>query len=287
MPSGSSTPSGPDSKRQRVLPVPKAAASLRTFEPDSSIVSDVIPSANYGERKNGRLPDLILLHYTGMPDVEGAIAQLCTAGTDVSAHYIVLEDGRIVQCVPEAKRAWHAGASSWAGEDDINSCSIGIEIVNRGHDWGYPDFPLRQIAALIALCRGITLRRNVPSHRVLAHSDVAPARKKDPGEKFPWHSLANSGVGHWVHPARIVFGHALQLGSVSDEVRNLQQALAKYGYGLPVTGKYDEPTMEVVTAFQRHFRPERVDGIADHSTLLTLHALLSSLPAGATTVAAR
>ena len=100
---------------------------------------------------------MIVLHYTGMPDVEGAIAQLCTAGTDVSAHYIVLEDGRIVQCVQESKRAWHAGVSSWAGEEDINSCSIGIEIVNRGHDWGYPDFPLRQIAAVIALCRGIML----------------------------------------------------------------------------------------------------------------------------------
>ena len=140
---------------------------MKTFTPDSSIASDVIPSANYGDRNKGRLPDMILLHYTGMPDVEGAIARLCTAGTDVSAHYIVLEDGRIVQCVPEAKRAWHAGVASWAGEEDINSCSIGVEIVNRGHDWGYPEFPLRQIAAVIALCRGIMLRRNVPSHRVL------------------------------------------------------------------------------------------------------------------------
>ena len=157
---------------------------MKTFTPDSSIASDVIPSANYGERNKGRLPDMIVLHYTGMPDVEGAIAQLCTAGTDVSAHYIVLEDGRIVQCVPEAKRAWHAGVASWAGEEDINSCSIGVEIVNRGHDWGYPEFPLRQIAAVIALCRGIMLRRKVPSHRVLAHSDVAPARKKDPAKNF-------------------------------------------------------------------------------------------------------
>ncbi len=156
---------------------------------------------------------MIVLHYTGMPDVEGAIAQLCTTGTDVSAHYIVLEDGRIVQCVPEAKRAWHAGVSSWAGEEDINSCSIGIEIVNRGHDWGYPEFPLRQIAAVIALCRGIMLRRKVPPHRVLGHSDVAPARKKDPGEKFPWHSLANSGVGHWVQPAPIVRGETLKSAS--------------------------------------------------------------------------
>jgi N-acetylmuramoyl-L-alanine amidase len=262
---------------------------MKTFTPDSSIVSDVIPSMNHGDRNNGRLADMILLHYTGMPDVEGAIAQLCTPGTDVSAHYIVLEDGRIVQSVPEAKRAWHAGVSSWAGEDDINSCSIGVEIINRGHDWGYPDFPSRQIAAVIALCRGIMLRRKIAAHRVLAHSDVAPARKKDPGEKFPWHLLANSGVGHWVQPAPIVRGETLKLGSISDDVAGLQAALAKYGYNVPITGKFDGPTMEVVTAFQRHFRPARVDGIADHSTVSTLHALLTSLPPEAMTtmVAAR
>jgi len=250
---------------------------MKTFTPDSSIASDVIASANYGDRNKDRAPDMILLHYTGMPDVEGAIAKLCTAGTDVSAHYIVLEDGRIIQCVPEAKRAWHAGEASWAGEEDINSCSIGVEIINRGHDWGYPDFPLRQIAAVIALCRGIMLRRKVPSHRVLGHSDVAPARKKDPGEKFPWHSLANSGVGHWVQPASIVRAETLKLGTVSNDVRDLQQALARYGYAVPISGTYDTATMEVVTAFQRHFRPIRVDGIADHSTLITLQALLESL----------
>jgi N-acetylmuramoyl-L-alanine amidase len=252
---------------------------MKTFTPDSSIASDVIPSANFGERANGRPPDMILLHYTGMPDPEGAIARLCTAGTDVSAHYIVLEDGRIIQSVPEDSRAWHAGAAFWAGEVDINSCSIGIEIINRGHDWGYPEFPLRQIAAVIALCRGIMLRRRVPPHRVLAHSDVAPARKKDPGEKFPWHSLANSGVGHWVQPAPIVRGETLKLGTISDDVYNMQRALAKYGYGISTNGKYDGPTMEVVTAFQRHFRPARVDGIADHSTMITLQSLLESLPA--------
>jgi N-acetylmuramoyl-L-alanine amidase len=268
-----------DSKRQRALPLPRANASMRTFTPDTSIASDVIPSANYGDRAKGRQPDMIVLHYTGMPDVEGAIRQLCTAGTEVSAHYIVLEDGRIVQCVPEAKRAWHAGVSSWAGEEDINSCSIGIEIVNRGHDWGYPEFPLRQIAAVIALCRGIMLRLNVAPHRVLAHSDIAPARKKDPGEKFPWHSLANSGVGHWVQPAPIMRGESLKLGSINENVLGMQRALARYGYGVPLTGKYDGPTMEVVTAFQRHFRPARVDGTADHSTLTTLHQLLASLPA--------
>jgi N-acetylmuramoyl-L-alanine amidase len=283
---GSFASAGTDSKR-RAVPLPRLQSNMKTFTPDSSIASDVIPSPNCGERDKDRVPDMILLHYTGMPDAEGALARLCTAGTDVSTHYVVLEDGRIVQCVPEAKRAWHAGVASWAGEIDINSCSIGVEIVNCGHDWGYPEFPLRQIAAVIALCRGIILRRNIPSHRVLAHSDVAPSRKRDPGEKFPWHSLANSGVGHWVQPAAIVRGDGIKLGTINDSVRDLQQALARYGYGISASGKYDTATTEVVTAFQRHFRPARVDGIADHSTLVTLQSLLASLPAEVVAVAAR
>jgi N-acetylmuramoyl-L-alanine amidase len=122
---------------------------------------------------------------------------------------------------------------------------------------------------------------------VLAHSDVAPSRKKDPGEKFPWHSLANSGVGHWVQPAPIVRGEPLKLGSDGDDVLGLQQALARYGYGIPTNGKYDAPTMEVVSAFQRHFRPERVDGVADHSTLTTLQSLLASLSADERAIAAK
>src|SRR5215213_11834723 len=255
MATGSFASAGIDSKRQRALPVPRANADMKTFTPDSSIASDVIPSANFGDRNKGRLPDMILLHYTGMPDVEGAIAQLCTAGTDVSAHYIVLEDGRIVQCVPESKRAWHAGASFWAGEEDINSCSIGVEIINRGHDWGYPDFPLRQIAAVIALCRGIMLRRNVPPHRVLAHSDVAPARKKDPGEKFPWDRLFGSGIGLWVRPVPISNDtSAIDPRNPNGAIAALQADLAAYGYGIASNGKYDELTQHVVTAFQRHFR---------------------------------
>jgi N-acetylmuramoyl-L-alanine amidase len=122
---------------------------------------------------------------------------------------------------------------------------------------------------------------------VLGHSDVAPSRKKDPGEKFPWHSLANSGVGHWVQPAPIVRGDVLRLGTISENVRDLQLAFAKYGYGVPTSGKYDGATMEVVTAFQRHFRPERVDGIADQSTQATLRSLLASLPSDGTATAVR
>ncbi len=257
---------------------------VRNFQPDSLVVSSVTPSPNFGERKNVAAPDMIVLHYTGMADVAAAISRLCTAGTDVSAHYVVLEDGNIVQCVQESARAWHAGASSWASEADINSRSIGIEIVNRGHDLGHPDFPIRQVAAVITLCKGIILRRKVPAHRILAHSDVAPGRKKDPGEKFPWRLLANSGVGHWIEPVPIVRSEHKMLGASGDEVMALQDALARYGYDVPRTGRYDNKTVDVVAAFQRHFRPEQVDGVADYSTLTTLNNLLSTLPEAAIAV---
>jgi N-acetylmuramoyl-L-alanine amidase len=251
---------------------------MLSFVPDSSVVSTVTPSPNYGDRKGVLSPDMIVLHYTGMTDAASAIVRLCTEGTEVSAHYVVLEDGNIVQCVRESARAWHSGASSWGGETDINSCSIGIEIVNRGHDLGYTDFPLRQVAAVIALCKGIMIRRDIPKHRVLAHSDVAPGRKKDPGEKFPWRLLADSGVGLWTEPAPIVDGEQKLLGASGNDVLALQRSLSRFGYGVPLSGQYDTATMDVVAAFQRHFRPERVDGVADQSTLTTLHNLLALLP---------
>jgi N-acetylmuramoyl-L-alanine amidase len=218
---------------------------------------------------------MILLHYTGMPDSEGALARLCTDGTEVSAHYVVMEDGRVIQCVRETLRAWHAGVSAWAGETDINSCSIGIEIANRGHDWNYPDFPRRQIAAVTALCRGIQLRHKIPAKRVLGHSDVAPTRKKDPGEKFPWQSLAASGVGLWVAPAPIAPGDSVEYGMAGDAVRALQEDLKRFGYGVNVNGDYDSIMIDFVTAFQRHFRPALVNGVADVSTRETLRKLLA------------
>lgn len=273
---GSFAPSGVELERQRIPPSPRVRSHMHKFPPDSSVVSQVIPSANYGDRRNDRAPNMIVLHYTGMEDAESALTRLCKAGTEVSAHYVVLEDGRIVQCVAETHRAWHAGTSSWNGETDINSCSIGVEIVNGGHDWGYPDFPPRQIAAVIALCRGVMIRRKIASHRVLGHSDIAPSRKKDPGEKFPWRLLASSGVGHWVRPARITAGPSLMPGSSGSDVQAMQNKLFSYGYAIPRSGQYDTATVEVVTAFQRHFRPEQVDGVADPSTLATLDALIES-----------
>ena len=249
--------------------------AMSSFQPESSLVSDVVPSPTHDERKDGRAPDIILLHYTGMQNAQQALNRLCSRNSKVSSHYFVFEDGRIVQSVQESRRAWHAGESHWAGETDINSASIGVEIANPGHDFDYPDFPSRQIAAVIALCRGIVARRGIRPDRVLAHSDVAPSRKRDPGEKFPWRLLADSGIGEWVTPSRITDkGPSLALGQTSDDVRGLQIALADFGYGLQVTGTFDETTRDVVTAFQRHFRPANVDGIADGSTLRTLHKLL-------------
>lgn len=243
------------------------------------MVAEVVPSPNHDARQGGP-PDMVLLHYTGMRSGDAALVRLCARESKVSAHYVVFEDGRIVQCVPEDRRAWHAGVSFWAGETDINSRSIGIEIVNPGHEFGYTDFPSRQIAAVISLCRSIAARRGpVAADRVLAHSDVAPARKEDPGEKFPWNLLFESGIGHWVRPAPLdVSGPALKTGDEGEPVKRLQQMLARYGYGINDTGDYDDATRLVVAAFQRHFRPARIDGVADTSTLRTLRALLETRP---------
>jgi N-acetylmuramoyl-L-alanine amidase len=250
---------------------------MPNFAPDSPLVDRVVPSPNHGPRRGGARPTMILLHYTGMRTAEVALERLCQNGSEVSAHYVVFENGEIVQCVAEARRAWHAGEAFWAGESDINSHSIGIEIVNPGHDWGYNDFPDAQIDAVIALCRDVLARNAIPHYRLLAHSDVAPGRKQDPGEKFPWARLAAAGIGHWVEPEPTgEAGSALNLNDEGPLVRELQAQLAEYGYRIGQTGTYDAQTRDVVAAFQRHFRPARVDGIADESTRRTLGRLLAT-----------
>ena len=236
------------------------------------------PSPNFGERAGGRSPDIILLHYTGMPTADGALKWLRAPESEVSCHYFVHEDGRVEQLVRESDRAWHAGKSFWQGETDINSASIGIEIANAGHPGGLPDFPDAQIGAVIELCLDCGQRWRIAPERVLAHSDVAPIRKVDPGERFPWARLHAAGVGHWVEPASITGGRFFQRGDAGQPVEALQAMLSIYGYGVEINGLYCERTEGAVAAFQRHFRPERVDGIADFSTIDTLHRLLSALP---------
>jgi len=247
---------------------------MSMFSPDSKLATRVVPSPNHDER---RVPiDAIILHYTGMQSADAALARLCDAEAKVSSHYFVDEDGAIAQLVPEARRAWHAGVSSWQGASDLNSRSIGIEIVNPGHDFGYPDFPAKQIDAVIALCRDLMTRCAIAPARVLAHSDIAPNRKNDPGEKFPWAKLSKAGVGLWVEPSKIVPGPELDPGDRSQFVRTMQGWLSDFGYAVTVNGEFDTTTKEAVTAFQRHFRPARVDGIADHSTVETLKRLLAA-----------
>ncbi|MBP2558611.1 N-acetyl-anhydromuramyl-L-alanine amidase AmpD [Neorhizobium galegae] len=238
----------------------------------------VRPSPNHGERAGGRRPDMIILHYTGMPSGDQALSWLCNEESQVSSHYFVHEDGGVVQLVPEDRRAWHAGKSSWAGETDINSCSIGIEIANPGHPGGLPDYPSAQIQAVVELCRDCGQRWQIRPERVLGHSDVAPIRKVDPGENFPWQKLHLDGIGHWIDPAQISGGRFFQFGESGQPIEALQSMLSLYGYGIEITGTFCERTKGVVEAFQRHFRPQLVDGIADFSTIDTLHRLLKSLP---------
>jgi N-acetylmuramoyl-L-alanine amidase len=250
---------------------------LNSFTADFAKAS-VIASPNYGERVDDIKPDMIILHYTGMSTEDSALSWLCNSDSQVSSHYFVREDGQVLQLVPEAKRAWHAGKSSWNGQSDINSRSIGIEIANIGHPGGLPDYPAAQIKSVVELCRDCVNRWSIEPQMVLGHSDIAPIRKVDPGENFPWGVLSQQGVGHWVEPAQIAGGRFFQRGDFGQPVEALQSMLSLYGYGIEITGSYDDATEGVVKAFQQHFRQAKVDGVADVSTIDTLHRLISSLP---------
>lgn len=245
----------------------------------SPLAHAFVLSPNVEARRGNRAVDMMLLHYTGMASAEAACQRLCDARSGVSCHYLVDEEGHITQMVGEEMRAWHAGASVWEGETDINSRSIGIEICNPGHLLGYRDFPAAQMQAVAALARDILARHAIAPQRVLAHSDVAPARKMDPGERFDWKFLSGQGIGLWVEPAPSQEGEAWTEGHLGEHISQLQRQFADFGYGIGTSGHYDGHTAYVVTAFQRHFRPARVDGIADPSTRATLAKLLRSLPA--------
>jgi N-acetylmuramoyl-L-alanine amidase len=213
------------------------------------------PSPNFNARPEGMAIDLLLLHYTDMKTAEGALQRLTDPDAKVSSHYLVDEAGRIHQLVAEENRAWHAGVAYWAGESDINGCSIGIEIANPGHQYGLAPFPDAQIAALEELCLGILGRHPIPPSRVLAHSDVAPGRKKDPGELFPWARLAEAGIGVWFQ-RKVVAPPQMTEGDIS----HLLERLESIGYiGAPAS---EEAARDIVTAFQRHWLPEAI-GTAD------------------------
>ena len=229
------------------------------------------PSPNFDART--RPPDMIVLHYTGMRTGEAALARLRDPEAKVSAHYVVEEDGRVFAMVPEERRAWRAGKSFWRGERDINGCSIGVEIVNPGHEFGYQPFPDVQIETVIGLIADIRTRWTITDARLVGHSDVAPGRKEDPGELFPWKRLAEAGHGLWVEPAAAP-GAPLAEGDKGSGVFALQAGLTRLGYDSAPNGAYDTATAAIVRAFQRHWRPDRVDGAADGETRARLIALL-------------
>ena len=222
------------------------------------------PSPNRDERPAGARPGLLVLHYTGMPTAAGALARLCDPAAKVSAHYLVDEDGTVLALVPEELRAWHAGRSWWRGRAGLNDVSVGVEIVNPGHEWGYRPFPEPQMRAVEELARGIVRRWAVPAWGVVAHSDVAPERKEDPGELFDWPRLAAAGVGVWPGEAG---------GAAPDEAA-ARGALSAVGYPLEPQGSTLGLTLK---AFQRRFRPGRVDGRLDASTMGRLLALADLL----------
>ncbi|MDG3442062.1 N-acetylmuramoyl-L-alanine amidase [Nitrospirillum amazonense] len=221
------------------------------------------PSPNHGPRPEGTAVDILVLHYTGMLSAEAALDRLCDPAAEVSAHYVVEEDGTVWRLVDEGRRAWHAGRGAWGDVGDVNNRSIGVEIVNPGHEYGYRPFPQAQMQAVIGLCQGILARHPIPAGNVIAHSDMAPARKQDPGELFDWPGLARAGIGLW--PATDAHGPVWDGGD--DQVAAL---LARLGY---------DPTIatftETLAAFQRHWHPEALGQPADAETVRRLHSLLA------------
>ena len=217
------------------------------------------PSPNHDARPEDGPVDILLLHYTGMESGGAALERLCDPAAKVSAHYMIEENGRVLRLVPEHRCAWHAGVACWQGATDINARSLGIELVNPGHEFGYQPFPEAQMAALIELAQCLVTRHAIPRRRVLGHSDVAPLRKEDPGELFDWPRLATAGLGFWPE--------ATDQGGEMDE-DEAKRLLGQIGYGY-----LDEDLAAVLRAFQRRFRPAAVTGILDGETAALLRAV--------------
>ena len=223
------------------------------------------PSPNHGARPDSGPVDLVVLHYTGMPNARAAIERLCDPAAAVSAHYLIEEGGAVHRLVDEGRRAWHAGAASWMGASDINDRSIGIELVNPGHAFGYRRFPETQMAALEALLEAILARHDIPPSRVVGHSDVAPMRKQDPGELFDWQRLARRGLAFW--PRRAV-------APVAPEPAAARVLLERCGYRLEGGG---DSLTAALTAFQRRFRPSCCDGRLDEWIMGLLAAVAEEM----------
>jgi len=226
------------------------------------------PSPNFDDRPAGVAPEILVLHYTDTNTLDETFGYLLDPAKQVSAHYVVDADGTVYRLVDETKRAWHAGRSCWRGLRDINARSIGIEIQNPGHRCGYRPFPEAQIAATIELCQKIMACNGIHARDLVGHSDIAPQRKMDPGELFPWERFAQAGLGYW--PGHVTRRrrsiHTFGPGDRDEAIGNVQHSLATIGYECSASGILDASTEAVLTAFQRRFRPWRCDGRLDGET---------------------
>jgi len=224
-------------------------------------------SPNYNERDPSVPLQYIVLHYTGMQTAHEALSRLCDPLSKVSAHYFIYEDGNILQLVDDHKRAWHAGKSFWHGMTDLNSASLGIELVNPGHHFGYRAYPAPQINALKKKLHQLISQHHLdPITSLLSHSEIAPDRKEDPGELFPWHELAQEGLGPWPHP------EADDYRPASDS--DIQDMLRTLGYTCPNTHAYDRSTRALLLAFQRRYEPDNITGTPERETIARLRALI-------------
>lgn len=241
---------------------------------DLEIISH--PSPNCDARSLERPVDILMMHYTGMQNAEDALSRMCDASSQVSAHYMIDEDGTVYQLVKEHMRAWHAGISCWKGWASLNHTSLGIELVNPGHEWGYRAFTEAQMRSLVILSKDILSRYDIPPENVVGHSDVAPTRKEDPGELFDWPRLAREGIGLWPEIGKIRQADTILISPYEEgtHVAFMQQRLATYGYHIRVDGYYGPKTESVVKAFKRHFVPSKVNTQWDKAADATLDALL-------------
>lgn len=218
----------------------------------------VLPSPNFNDRPQGEPVSILVMHYTGMPTAGDALARLCNPHAEVSAHYVVTEEGEVIQLVEEQKRAWHAGKSHWRGRDNLNDISIGIEIVNPGHEFGYRPFPPRQMDAVLELSLGILARNPAITPRnIVGHSDIAPERKEDPGELFPWGWLADHGVGAWPQSSLPLQENKdflpLGLGDSGGQAAHVLEGMSAYGYRVRQFEAIEEYEEKLFVAFRRHF----------------------------------
>lgn len=233
-------------------------------------------SPNCDARPQGSKVNVLVFHYTGMQTAKEALSRLCDVKAKVSAHYMVDEQGVVFHLVPEEKQAWHAGISCWNGKAAINENSIGIEVVNTGHEYGYRPFPQVQMDAVLKLSQDILTRHHIVPKDIVGHSDISPTRKTDPGELFDWQFLAKNNVGVWPKLGKIKNPHTVIAapGDESKDVERFQRLLNSYGYHIRVDGFYGQKTEAVIRAFKRHFIQDRVDAFWDNIAQAAIEALL-------------